>query len=401
MLSIVRKLTAMAVISLASTAMTSGAWAQDAVQGVSADKVVKLGTWAPRSGPLAGLAPSGIDGAYVVFDEINKEGGVNGYTIDVVEVDDGYEPGRTVAAARKLWEQDKVFMIFFPYGSATTKAASRYVIDNDVPLLFTYGNVDSFHAGVSPNVYDFYPRYEQMVSAIAQFAVKNLEAKKIGITYTHGEFGEAGERALKSGAAQHGYELGLETGYALNETNFVSIGRKIAESGDDATLLWNVVGGVQIMAAAEQAGYKGDWLISTVLIGRAAEAEYRKISSLKNRIYLTNFQRMANEDSPDMKEFVEKVSTKFPDADINIALMGYTNAKVFVEALDRATKNGEALTWPGFQQALESIDGEDIGASVNLSYANDNRVGNSSSRIYQWDGDTWTPASDFTPFPEN
>ncbi len=379
------------------------AWAQDVTQGVSEDKVVTVGTWAPRSGPLAGLGSSGIDGSHLVFDEINEKGGINGYKIKVVEVDDGYEPGRTVAAVRKLWEQDKAFLIYFPYGTATTKAAARYVVDNDVPLLFTLGGADVFHndpAKQPPNVYSYYPFFQQLVYAVAKYAAEDLKDKKIGVVYNHGDFGEAGHSALKDGASRFGYELGLEIGYAWNETNFVSIGRKIAAEGNDATLIWSAVGGVQIMAAAEQAGYKGNWLIPTTMLGRSAEAEYRKIGSLANRIYLPFFQKMPNDEAPEIKEFVEKIGEKFPDADVDIALMGYTNAKLFAEVLDRATKDGAALTWPAFQKALESVDNADIGASVKMSFANGNRVGNKNARIYKWDGDNWSPVTDFVPLPE-
>lgn len=373
--SVVWGAVAKGAISLAAAALVaSPVWAEDVTQGVSADNVVKLGTWVPRSGPLAGLGSSGIDGAYLEFNEVNAKGGVNGYKIEVAEVDDGYDPTRTVAAARKLWEQDKVFLIFHPYGSVTTRAAIPYIKSNNIPVLFTLGGANTFHsdpANQLPNVYSYYPYFEQLVHSVTKYAVEERKAKKIGIAYTHGDIGEAGLKALKSGVAQ-GYEIGAEIGYAWNETNFVSIGRKIAASGDDATLLWNIVGGIQIMAAAEQAGYKGDWLISTVMLGDSVEAEYRKNSALAGRIFLPHFQRLPNDNSPEMNEFVQKLSAQFPDADVNIALMGYTNAKVFVEALDRATKDGEPLTWPRFQKALESIDNEDIGASVKLSYANGN-----------------------------
>ncbi len=405
MFSIVRKAVAAGSVScMISALLLSASWAQDATRGVSEDKVITLGTWAPRSGPLAGLGSSGIDGAYLAFDQVNEAGGVNGYKIKVVEVDDGYEPGRTVAAARKLWEQDNAFLIFFPYGSVTTKAASRYVLDNNIPLLFTFGGADVFHhdpANQPANVYSSYPFFEQLVYSVAQYAVSELDDKKIGVVYNHGEFGESAHRALKGSADRFGYELGLEIGYALNETNFVSIGRKIAAEANDATLIWTVVGGLQVMAAAEQAGYKGDWLIPTTLLGRSAEAQYRKITSLANRIYLPYFQKLQNDESPEIQEFVQQIGQKFPDADVNIALIGNTDAKVFIEALDRATRDGTPLTWPSFQAALETIDQEDIGASVKLSYANGNHIGNTNGRIYKWDGDNWAPVTEFAPLPEH
>lgn len=393
-----------AMLLMGGALMASAAMAQsDVTQGISSSKVIKLGTWIPRSGALAGIGSSGMDGAKLAFEELNRAGGINGYSIEMIEIDDGYEPGRSVAAARRLWQQDKVFAIFHPYGTGTTAAAAKFIVDNNVPVLFPFASAEIFHkdtANQPSNVYGYYPFYDQIVYSIASFAKEKLGRKKIGIVYNHGDFGEAGHQGIKEAAKRYGFELGTETGYAFNETNFVAIGRKIAASGDDATLVWSVVGGLQIMAAAEQAGYKGDWLIQTALIGEAAIAEYKRITSLANRIYLAHFERMPNDPSPEIQAFVKRLKAQKPDTDVDLGLMGYTNARVFIEALSRATQGGAQLTWPKFKQALESIDNMDIVASSRISYANGNRIGNTFGRIYKWDGGEWQVASDFTPLPK-
>lgn len=371
-------------------------------QGISSSKVIKLGAWLPRSGPLSGIGTSGMDGALVAFDELNRAGGVNGYTVKMIEIDDGYEPGRSVAAVRQLWLQDKVFAVFHPYGSPAAAATAKFVIENNIPLLFPFANAEIFHgesAKKAENVYSFYPFYDQLVYLVTSFAAEKLGRKKIGVAYHHGEFGEAGYRAIKTAAQRYGFELGLETGYAPNETNFVAIGRRIAAANNDATLVWSVIGGPQIVAAAEQAGYKGDWLIQTGMTGDAAIAEYKRIPSLANRIYLPHFQRLPNDPSPEIQDFVKKIKVEKRDADVDVAIFGYTNAKVFIEALSRATKDGSGLTWPKFKTALESIDNADIVASTHLSYANGNRIGNTYGRIYKWDGGDWRVESDFKPLP--
>lgn len=385
-------------------ASASGVSAQDAdlTQGIGADKVVTVGTWVPRSGPLAGLGSAGIDGALIAFDQLNAAGGVNGYTVHIDEVDDGYDPARTVAAVRQLWQEDKVFAIFHPYGSPTTQAAARFVTANEVPMLFPLASAGIFGAEGAPtptNYFGYYPYYDQIIYSAVDYAMHERGDKRIGIILNHGEFGQAGTEAMEKAAKRYGFEPGNVISYPLNETNFVSIGRRIAESGDDATLVWSVVGGVQIMAAAEQAGYKGDWLIQTALVGKSAVAEYRKIASLTNRIILPHFQLMPNDDAPEIKAFLAAFQQRFPDSDVNVGLMGYTNAMVFAEGLKRATADGTELTWPGMRKALLSIDRAPIAASPSVSYK-DNKVGNSLGRMYVWDGDNWKAASEFTPLPE-
>lgn len=371
-------------------------------QGVGADKVITLGTWLPRSGPLAGVGSFGMDGANFAFKRFNAAGGVNGYTIKLIEIDDGYDPGRSVAAIRKLWTDDKVFAMFFPYGSPSMQATKQFALANKVPLLFPFGSAHIYHENLASqpsHVYGFYPHYDEIVYSVVEYALKNRKAKRIGIVYNQGEFGQAGIGALEKAAKKYGFEVGSRINYPLNETNFVSIGRRVAASSDDATLVWSVVGGVQIIAAAEQAGYKGDWLIQTALVGKSAEAEYAKIPTLAKRMFLPHFQKMPNDRDSEIESFVRDFQNEYPDSDVNIALIGYTNARVFITALTKASQNGANVTWNAFQKALESIDGESIAASPRVSYA-DAKIGNAHGRIYDWDGRSWQPVTDFSQLPK-
>ena len=73
-----------------------------------AQDAVKVGMSGPFSGGLSLLGQSVRDGVEVAFAEINEQGGVGGRKLQFIAEDDGYEPMRTIASARKLVEQDKV-----------------------------------------------------------------------------------------------------------------------------------------------------------------------------------------------------------------------------------------------------------------------------------------------------
>jgi Periplasmic binding protein len=73
-----------------------------------AQEPVKVGMSGPFSGGLSLLGQSVRDGVEVAFAEINDAGGVGGRKLQFIAEDDGYEPMRTIASARKLVEQDKV-----------------------------------------------------------------------------------------------------------------------------------------------------------------------------------------------------------------------------------------------------------------------------------------------------
>ena len=61
------------------------------------------------------------------FKKVNEAGGVNGRKIEFVTYDDGYEPQRALTNARRLVEQDKVFALFNPLGTANNVAMRDYL----------------------------------------------------------------------------------------------------------------------------------------------------------------------------------------------------------------------------------------------------------------------------------
>ena len=92
------------------------------------DTEIKLGQTMPYSGPNSALGTIGrATAAY--YRMINEQGGVNGRKINLLSLDDGYSPPKTVELARRLVEQDEVLGIFGSLGTATNIAMQRYLND--------------------------------------------------------------------------------------------------------------------------------------------------------------------------------------------------------------------------------------------------------------------------------
>ncbi len=119
----------------AVTYLASGArpgWAANA-PGIS-DTEIKIGQTMPYSGPASAYGVIGrTEGAY--FRMINETGGVNGRKLNLISLDDGYSPQKTVEQTRRLVEQEKVALIFGSVGTPTNDAVRSYLNDNKVPQL--------------------------------------------------------------------------------------------------------------------------------------------------------------------------------------------------------------------------------------------------------------------------
>src|SRR6185437_6664246 len=77
-----------------------------AENGVAADKIV-FGQAAALDGPAAALGQGMREGLLAAFGEANKSGGIKGRKIELISVDDGYEPTKSIARPRSSWTKTR------------------------------------------------------------------------------------------------------------------------------------------------------------------------------------------------------------------------------------------------------------------------------------------------------
>jgi hypothetical protein len=94
-------------------------------QGVT-DKLVKIGAYNALTGPIPLTGKQMSAGWNAAISAANDGGGVNGRKLELIIEDDGYEPSRAMAAARKLVERDQV-LVMTGLGTPTTVVAARYL----------------------------------------------------------------------------------------------------------------------------------------------------------------------------------------------------------------------------------------------------------------------------------
>src|SRR6478672_4056251 len=125
------------LIVAAACALSLTAWAARAAgkygPGAS-DTQIKLGQTMPYSGPASAYGTIGkVEAAY--FKMLNEQGGVNGRKIELISLDDGYSPPKTVEQVRKLVEQEEVLALFQTLGTPCNSAIHKYVNAKKVPHL--------------------------------------------------------------------------------------------------------------------------------------------------------------------------------------------------------------------------------------------------------------------------
>jgi branched-chain amino acid transport system substrate-binding protein len=136
------------VLGLATSA-PSLTIAQEA--GVSSSEIL-IGAIGALTGPLSFIGTPGRDGMTVGFNEINARGGICGRKFRL-QFEHASSPAESVAAVKKLVEQDKVFVLVLASGSTGAAAAADYVREVGVPTYNLYGSTPIIREPFSKNVF--------------------------------------------------------------------------------------------------------------------------------------------------------------------------------------------------------------------------------------------------------
>jgi branched-chain amino acid transport system substrate-binding protein len=172
---------------------------------------IPIGFFAPITGPAAADGASAKNAVELGLKEVNDAGGINGRKINLIVYDDRLNPQEAVAIANKLIEKDKVIGVVSGSYSGPTRVTAPLFQKAGIPMVAGY----AVHPDVTwdpkekkPNDFCFRNGFlgEIEGAAAAEFAVKNLKAKKVSLIFMDNDFG----RAISSGFADRAEKLGAK-----------------------------------------------------------------------------------------------------------------------------------------------------------------------------------------------
>ena len=186
-----------------------------AENGVSADKIV-FGQAAALDGPASALGQGMKIGLEAAFAEANKAGGVKGRKLELKSIDDGYEPTKSIEAAKKLLEEDKVFALVGAVGTPTAAATQPIATAAGAPFIGAFTGAEFLREPHKPMVLNIRSSYFQETEAMVEHLTKDLGATKIAIMYQDDAFGQAGLAGVKKALDKRQMQLAGEGTFERN-----------------------------------------------------------------------------------------------------------------------------------------------------------------------------------------
>src|SRR5262245_34857013 len=189
--------------------------AASAEQGVSNDRIV-FGQAAPLEGPAAQLGLDMQAGIRAAFEEANRAGGVKGRKLDLVSVDDGYEPNKSIEATKKLLDEHNVFALVGPVGTPTSAATQPIALQSGVPFIGPFTGAEFLRNPFQPNVVNVPGSYFQETEEMVERLTKDRGITRISIFYQDDAFGRAGLAGVQKALAKRNMQLASEGTFERN-----------------------------------------------------------------------------------------------------------------------------------------------------------------------------------------
>jgi branched-chain amino acid transport system substrate-binding protein len=228
-LNLVQWAAAAAALAVSAGAMAAGKYGPGA-----SDTEIKLGQTMPYSGPASAYGTIGkLHQAY--FKMVNDQGGINGRKINLISVDDGYSPPKTVEQIRKLVEQDEVLATFNTLGTAPNSAIHKYMNAKKVPhLLLSTGATKWGDPKNFPWTIGFNLSYQSEGMIYAKWLLKNKPGAKIAVLYQNDDYGKDVLKGVKDGlGAKAGTMIVKEATYEVSDPTVDSQILTLQSSGAD------------------------------------------------------------------------------------------------------------------------------------------------------------------------
>ena len=305
----------------------------------AAQETIKIGFFAPLTGPAASDGASTKHSAEIAVEELNAAGGVKGRKVELVVYDDRLTPSEAVAVANKLVEKDQVVGVVSGSYSGPSRVAAPIFAKAGLPYVAAYAvHPDVTKAG--PCV--FRNGYLGQVEgwAAAESAVKLQKAKKIAVLTIDNDFGRVTSTAFIERARKLGAEIHSEQVFKFGEKEFGPYLTKLQGQSIDLifhTSYYNE--GAQIVRKAKELGITArqeategiDSGIFLQLAGPAAEGV----------TFTTNLNR--DDPRPEVQSYLKKYQAKTGSPADMVGASAYDAVKILARGIEQAGTEAKAI----------------------------------------------------------
>ncbi len=311
---------------------------------------IVLGQSAPFSGPSAQLGIQFHAGARLHFDAVNAQGGIGRRPVQLLTLDDGYEPDRCVANTRRFIDQE-VLALFGYVGTPTSLAALPLFTQARVPFFAPFTGAEGLRQPFNRLIFHVRASYNAETALIVQ-QLTHLGLRRIGVFHQDDAYGKAGLEGVARALATHQLEPHATGTVPRNSVDVAAAVNKLVAARPEAIVqISTYSASAAFVRAARRAGYGGTFYnLSFVGAQALADALGRDAAGVVVSEVMPSPYQTKRQIVRDFREAIRRGGNKV-QANYS-SIEGYVAARVFTEGLREA---GNRPTRESLVAGLESL----------------------------------------------
>ena len=316
-------------MALAAGSAASSVWAQP-------DDTIRLGQTVALTGPLGELGRAMHRGSKVCFDVVNARGGVNGRRIELIEKDDGYDVKRSLENVKGFLRDPNLFGLFGCLGTPVVEALLPLIRNTDVPFFTPLTGASSARPADMRNVLNVRASYPEEAERLVEH-LATIGLKRIAVVYQNNSFGKEVLQAAEASMKRYQLTKVVSVSVQNDATDAESAAKTIVAANPEAVIL-GVAGKPTVsFVKAVRPLRKGLPLYALSVAANLATLGDEAVGIAVSQVV----PLPTNSVVPVVRDFLQAWRAgpgEIPPPS-HLALEGYINARVFIEALRRSGKN--------------------------------------------------------------
>lgn len=317
------------------------------------------------TGPLGDLGSAMHQGAKAAFAVANARGGVLGRRIELEALDDGYEIPRALANVERFLADKDCFALFNCMGTPMVEAMLPKVLESGIPFFAPFTGGQLSRVPGARNVFNIRASYAEEAEKCVQH-LATLGIRRISVVYQNNTFG----KEVFAGAQMAMERAKLPNAVTATVENDASdagaAARKLAESNPEAVLIGLAGKPALEFVKAFRPLRTGVSLYALSVLGTSANV--KALGAHATGMAISQVVPLpTNVITPVVRDFHQAIKAlDTPIEPSHLALEGYINARVFIDALQRAGKNPTRAAFIDATWSLKKMDlgGFDIHATT-------------------------------------
>jgi branched-chain amino acid transport system substrate-binding protein len=302
------------------------------------EKEIKIGVILELTGPLSRLGERSKRGMEMAVEEINSSGEVKGSKINLIVEDTKSDPKEGVAAFLKLINTYHIPVVTGATGSSIVMACAPIANEKKV-VLFSTGATSPLITKAGDYIFRNRLSGEAEVKAMAEFAIKKLNIKKIAVLYVNTDYGVGNKDVFKRTYEDLGGKVLLSEGFDQGESDFRAHLAKIKKLPIEGVYIIAVGENGYILRQAKEMGINVQFLSTVGIEG----PDVLKIAGDAANGVIYTVQKFDPSSSDKTKRFSQKYFNKYGEEPDLFAALGYDAIYIITKVINEYGYDAEAI----------------------------------------------------------